>query len=177
MKRHRRDFYDAELLDEACSISNDLGRVIFIGAVAIYLHTDGGLERRTRDFDCSIAYEVSDKWLESKRYIKNPNTRNEYRTPRDKKLDIYKGDISRIPFGTIIERPEIFDIESRKVRVAAVKLEVLILMKMRANRSYDREDLILLCREKNKMIDLNYLRNIASEIEFKELEMIIETLS
>jgi hypothetical protein len=125
------------LLNEAIEITNDLGDVTFIGAVAVFMHTNEG--RESRDLDFIIAYEITDEKLLKKGYIKYDNNKNGYPTPRGIFIvDIYRNDaINEIPIETITRTAEKFEIPSKRGRTKAVrvvKLEVLITMKYRANR-------------------------------------------
>jgi hypothetical protein len=176
-KRRFNSYYNNNLLNEVANITYDLGSVIFIGAVAIFLHIDGGLGRESRDLDCSIAYDITDEELLRKQYRRQPDGKNGYFTPRGEKLDIYRGDVNGISSSTITQTAEEFEIGSKnnKVTVAAAGLEVLIVMKKRTGRPHDIEDLRLLIREKYKKINLGCLRKITSDIEFKEIEMAIKT--
>jgi len=69
------------LIQEAIDITNDLGDVTFIGAVAVLLHTKQG--RESRDLDFVIGAPISKEELEQKRYFTRiENGKEVTRSPR-----------------------------------------------------------------------------------------------
>jgi len=160
------------LLNEAIEITKDLGDVTFIGAVAVFMHTNEG--RESRDLDFGIAYQITDEQLFEKGYIKYGKRKNGYSTPRPPFIvDIYRnGNINGISIDTITSTAEEFKIDTKRRHavVKAAKLEVLITMKYRANRVQDHEDLATIARNRFQKINWEYLRNITEEIEFNQIK-------
>lgn len=57
------------LEQEALKITSELGGVVFIGAVAVLLHTKGS--RESKDLDFAVTTKLSDEFLEGKTYSKH----------------------------------------------------------------------------------------------------------
>ena len=155
------------LVREAVEITQDLGDVIFIGAVAIMLHTKTG--RPSSDLDIALTTELLDTTLENKGYLRFQEKRDSWQTPRHFKIDIYRKDVSKIPIKLVIETSVRVKVDSSSVRVAG--LETLIVAKMRAGRPQDGEDLRLLARKKFNEINWKVIESMASsEGEFGNIK-------
>ncbi len=156
------------LVREAIDITKDIGDVIFIGAVAIMLHTNQG--RSSADLDIALSTTISDEELEQKKYIRHTDKRDSWYTPRGYKIDIFRKDVSKIPMNLVVETSKIVPVDSKnKVRVAG--LECLIVAKSRANRPIDREDLRLLAKRKFEEINWDVLKSMTKlDIEFTTIK-------
>jgi len=157
-----------ELIREAIEIVNDLGDVIFIGAIAVMLHTK--ITRESMDLDFAVTKELTDKFLEDKKYFKfEENGKSVRRTPRGYKIDIYRNDVSRIPLKSVIDTAK--EIQVRKNQaLKAASLEVLIVAKHRAARLQDSDDLRTMAKRKFKEINWKSLEELAdSDVEFKAI--------
>ena len=156
------------LVREAIDITKDIGDVIFIGAVAIMLHTKMG--RPSADLDIVLATELSDEDLAEKKYIKLADKRDSWQTPRLFKVDIFRKDVSKIPIKSVIDTSKIIQVDSHNtLRVAS--LECLIVAKNRAKRPQDLEDLRLLAKKKFNEIEWDVLKSISkTEMEFNGIK-------
>lgn len=163
-----KKYRHSPLLNEAIEVTNDLGSVTFIGAAAVFLHTNK--DRGSQDLDFIIDYDATDEQLQEKRYIKYNDRRNGYTTKRKTIfVDIYKNtnaDISGIPTKTIINTAERFEINAKRGRINELKaanLEVLIVMKYNARRNQDIEDLETLASYSRRKIDWNQIKSITND--------------
>jgi predicted nucleotidyltransferase len=139
------------LIQEAISITKDLGDVTFLGAVAVLLHTKSG--RQSQDLDIAVTTPITDKELEQKGYFKGMEGGVEIRrTPNNYKIDIYHDrPINEIPISVIIKNAIYIPVKNMKIRV--VSLEALILMKARTSRDQDIEDLMYISKQKYDKIN------------------------
>ena len=155
------------LVQEAISITQDLGNVIFIGAVAIMLHTKAG--RPSADLDVVLSTKLSDDDLATKKYIKLAAKRDSWQTPRHFKVDIYRKDVSKIPIKSVIDTLKIIKV-GQKNRLRVAGLECLIVAKSRAKRAQDLDDLRLLAKKKFGQIDWKILESMTtSRTEFENI--------
>ena len=118
------------LIQEAIRITEDLGDVVFIGAVGIFLQTKA--TRESQDLDFAVAKELPVELLDEKRYFVRKVKGKEARyTPRGYKIDIYTRDVSGIPIDRVVATAK--DIKVRKgVKIKAASVEVLVVSKFRA---------------------------------------------
>jgi predicted nucleotidyltransferase len=157
------------LLREAITITKDLGNVIFIGAVAILSYTK--FSRESQDIDFIITYPISDEELFEKGYRKFWRSgKEEMLTPNQMKIDIYYNrDINNIPIQTLIDTARNVQLDKNNT-IKAASLESLIVMKYRARRGQDKDDLGTIAQRKFNVIDWKALRLIApTEVEFSEI--------
>ncbi|MHB8602604.1 MAG: hypothetical protein ACYC6W_10275 [Nitrosotalea sp.] len=157
-----------ELIQEAIEIVNDLGDVIFIGAVAVMLHTK--MTRESLDLDFVVAKELTNEFLEDKRYFKfEENGKSVRRTPRGYKIDIYSKDVSGIPLKSVINTAREIQVRKNQILKAA-SVEVLIVAKHRSARLQDSDDLRTIAKRKFKEIDWKSLDELTdSDVEFKAI--------
>ncbi len=164
------------LIQEAISITKDLGDVTFLGAVAVLLHTKSG--RQSRDLDFAVATPITDKELEEKGYFKRMEGGEEIRrTPNNYKIDIlYRRPINEIPISVIIKNA-IYIPVNKNMKIKVVSLETLILMKARTSRDQDIEDLMYISKQKYNKIDWEKLKSLTkSQTEFINIRTAINHL-
>ena len=160
------------LIQEAVKITQDLGDVVFIGAVGIFLQTKA--TRESQDLDFAVGKELPAELLDEKRYFVRKVKGKEARyTPRGYKIDIYTRDASGIPIEKVISTAK--DIEVRKgMTVKAASIEVLVVSKFRAaakRKGTDDVDIRTLAQRKYKDIDWDVLKALTeSEIEFQRIK-------
>ncbi|AIC16411.1 hypothetical protein [Nitrososphaera viennensis] len=160
------------LIQEAIRITEDIGDVIFVGAVGIFLQTKATKE--SQDLDFAVAKELRAELLDERGYFVRKTKGKEARyTPRGYKIDIYTRDVSGIPIDKIIDTAK--DIEVRKgVTLKAASIEVLAVSKFRAaakRRGTDDVDIRTIVQRKYKHIDWNVLKSLTEgEIEFKRIK-------
>ena len=107
------------LVREALLITKELGDVIFIGALSIYLHTKR--LRESQDIDCIVEQSISDDELIDSGYKKDyRNGKEIWYTPRGIKIDMYTSDVGKIPLQQLI---------SNSVRIPVNKNEELRYLK------------------------------------------------
>jgi len=159
------------LIPEAIAITKDLGDVTFIGAVAVLLHVGRG--RESQDLDFAILTPLTKEKLEEKGYFTRIESGEEVtRTPRGYKIDIYfKRPIKGISIEDIVETGASKTINNQVIRFA--NLEVLIVLKYRAGRAQDVEDLQLLTQRKFQEIRWNVIQELTSDTEYPDLRNII----
>ena len=145
--------------------------VVFVGAVAVYLHTNMG--RESRDLDFVVASNITDEELDKKKYyIFSENGKDRRYSPRNYKVDIFTNDVNDIPVNTIFETA----VDKKGIKVAS--LEVLIVCKHRASkpsRPQDTDDLRDIAATRYNMIDWEKLRTLTSDTH--EFDMIKMTMS
>lgn len=151
------------IIREAIEITNDLGKVTFVGAVAVILQTNEF--RQSQDIDFVMADEISNEELLDKKYkIVHENGKEKKYTPRGYKIDIYSSrDLNDIPLQTIMNKAQEIKVDKKGNKVNAMSLETLIVSKFRANREQDNEDLNriaktrymdVLCREEQSLFQV-----------------------
>jgi predicted nucleotidyltransferase len=158
------------LIPEAVAITKDLGDVTFIGAVAVLLHVGRG--RESQDLDFAILTPLSKEELEQKGYFTRiENGKEVTRTPRGYKIDIYsRKPIKGISIEEIVETGISKEINGQPVRFAS--LEVLMVLKYRAARTQDIEDLQMLAQRKSREIRWGVIKELTSDIEYQDLKNI-----
>lgn len=159
------------IIREALNITNDLGPVTFVGAVAVILQTKE--LRQSQDIDFVIANEISNDKLLNKQYkIVQENGKEKKYTPRGYKIDMYSSrDLNDIPLQTIIDNAQAIPIDKKGSTVSAMSLETLIVSKFRANREQDNEDLNRIAKTRYKDIQVDKLMELTkSETELKEIQ-------
>lgn len=167
------------LIREALDITQDLGPVTFVGAVAVFLHTKN--TRESRDLDFAIAKQITREELLDKKYktVTEGGKEKTY-TPRGFKIDIYSGrPLNRIPIQTIIDTSHNFTVDNKGGIVNAMGLEALILAKFRANRpEQDHPDLRALAIERKADIKWELLESLSGDkYEVSSIRTTIDTLS
>jgi len=156
---------------EAEKITEELGDVVFIGAVGVMMHL-GTRHRRTQDIDLAMVTKLSDEELETRGYRKYFEKRKYVTyTPRRIKVDIYTEDVSGIPVETVYTTSLNFTGKNRIIKVACI--EVLLVAKHRAARPQDVEDLQNLCKNKGKSINWALLAKIAKPTEVSEIKTVV----
>lgn len=167
------------LIREALKITEDLGPVTFVGAVAVFLHTMN--TRESQDLDFVMAKPISREELLDKHYrFIIENGKEKTYTPRNYKVDIYSDrPLNKIPIKTIIETSKDFEVDKKGHKVNAMGVETLILAKFRANRpSPDYPDLRTLAVKRLKQIDWKLLEKLSgSKTEFDDLKNTLEYMA
>lgn len=159
------------IIREAFNITNDLGSVTFVGAVAVILQTNEF--RQSQDIDFVIANEVSNEELLEKQYrIIQENGKERKYTPRGYKIDMYSlRDLNDIPLQTIIDNAQAIPIDKKGGTVNVMSLETLIVSKFRANRAQDNEDLERIAKTRYKDIQEDKLKKlIKNDTELKDIQ-------
>jgi hypothetical protein len=167
------------LIREALEITEDLGQVTFVGAVAVFLHAMN--TRESQDLDFVMAKPITREELLDKHYrFIIENGREKIYTPRNYKVDIYSDrPLNKIPIKTIIETSKDFEVDKKGHKVNAMGLEALILAKFRANRpTQDYPDLRALAVQRLKQIDWKALEKLSgSKTEFDGLKNSLEYMA
>lgn len=167
------------LIREALKITEDLGPVTFVGAVAVFLHTKN--TRESQDLDFAVARNISRKELLGKKYrFIVENGKEKTYTPRNYKIDIYANrPLNKIPIKTIIETSKDFVVDNKGNKVNAMGLEALVLAKFRANRPIqDYPDLRALAVEKLRDINWKILEKLTeNKTEFDDLKSTLEYIA
>ena len=167
------------LIREALKITEDLGPVTFVGAVAVFLHTVN--TRESQDLDFVIAKPITREELLDKHYrFITENGKEKTYTPRNYKIDIYSDrPLNKIPIKTIIETSKDFEVDKKGHKVNAMGLEALVLAKFRANRpSQDYPDLRALAIQRLKQIDWKLLKKLSgNKTEFDDLKRTLEYIA
>jgi len=159
------------IIREAFNITNDLGSVTFVGAVAVILQTNEF--RQSQDIDFVIADEVSNEELLDKQYkIVQENGKEKKYTPRGYKIDMYSSrELNDIPLQTIINNAQAIPIDKKENTVNVMSLETLIVSKFRANREQDNEDLNRIAKTRYKDIRADKLKELTkSDTELKDIQ-------
>ncbi len=159
-----------DLVREALNIVEDLGEVVFIGAVAVMLHTK--INRESADLDFAVVQDLTDKFLEEKEYFQfEENGKLVRRTPRGYKVDIYTRDVSRIPLADVIRTAVDIQIGKKGKTLKVASIETLIVAKHRAARFQDADDLRTMARKKFNHIDWELLETLTdSNVEFSTIQ-------
>lgn len=167
------------LIREALNITKELGPVVFVGAIAVFLQTKN--TRESQDLDFAIAKPITNEELEKKGYrIINDGGKEKIYTPRNYKVDIYSDrPLNEIPIDTIIETSKDIEVNKKGDTVKAMGLEALILSKFRANRpDVDYEDLRALAIQRLKDVNGHRLRALTKgDYEFDDLMNTLRVLS
>ena len=159
------------IIREAFNITEDLGSVTFVGAVAVILQTNEF--RQSQDIDFVIANEVSNEELLEKQYrIIHENGKDKKYTPRGYKIDMYSvRDLNDIPLQTIIDNAQVIPIDKKGNTVNVMSLETLVVSKFRANRAQDNEDLERIVKTRHSNIEDDKLRELTkNDTELKDIQ-------
>jgi predicted nucleotidyltransferase len=160
---------------EAAQITSELGDIVFIGAVAVLLHTKG--DRESRDLDFAVAVNLPDDFLKGKGYSKHEENRKlVWYTPRRFKIDIYTGSIKDVTIETMMSTAKTIVVnQKRNWTVKVVSLEVLIVLKHRAGRNQDIGDIKTIAERRFNDIDWNYLESLTyDKTEFLNIKTALE---
>lgn len=149
-----------KLVNEALEITKELGDVIFIGAIASYMHTK--ITRDSQDVDFVVENPISDEELISKDYRKSVTGKQPWFSPRGFKIDIFTGDISILRFEDILNTAVSFPV-GKKGSIRVMGLECLIISKHKAGREQDSEDLQNIAMRKIDQIDWNAVQAITQD--------------
>lgn len=163
------------LINEAIKIQKELGVVVFVGAIAVHLHSGQG--RESGDIDFVVPQPISDQELTSKKYIiSNENGDEVIRTPRGVKVDIFAEDLGGISASEIVRTS--IEKEIRKgTFLRVIALEGLIKTKHKAQRDQDRDDLTKIVQRRYRDIDWDYLRELSdSDVNFEDIKMTMNYL-
>jgi hypothetical protein len=155
------------LIPEAIAITRDLGDVTFIGAVAVLLHVGKG--RESQDLDFAILAPLTKDELEERGYFTRIEDGKEVtRTPRGYKIDIYsRRPIKGISIEEIVKTGASKTINNQVIRFSS--LEILLVLKYRAGRTQDVEDLQLLAQRKFQEIRWDVIQELTSDTEYLDL--------
>ena len=159
------------LEQEAASISEELGNVVFIGALAVSHYARF---RGTRDIDIVVAAPLDEERLGRVGYRKREGTRNSWYTPRGVQADFYTKDVGRIPVGWIERTSVPAKVGKRKIRT--ISLEGLVVAKHRAGRSQDVADLQQLMVKRGSEINWDLVGEITTDLELAELKLVAKAL-
>lgn len=149
-----------KLVNEALEITKELGDVIFIGALAVYMHTK--ITRDSQDIDFVVKDPISDEELILKDYHKSMTGRQPWFSPRGFKIDIFTGGISMLKFEDIIKNAVTFPV-GKKGGIRVMGLECLIITKHMAGREQDSEDLQNIAMRKFSQIDWNVIQSATQD--------------
>ena len=160
------------LEQEAIKITEELGRVVFVGALAVNHYSN---YRTTGDIDLAIAAldEQELVRLEYTRWSESKGT--SWLSPRGIKVDFYTRDVGRIPVSWILDNAVQVKLGKNK-EIRVMRLEGLILAKHRAGRTTDIADLRQLLTHRGSTIEWELMAKIASAAELAELQRIYKGL-
>jgi hypothetical protein len=131
-----------------------------------------GKGRESQDLDFAIPTPISKEELEQKGYFTRiENGKEVTRTPRGYKIDIYSTNpIKGISIEEIVETGISKETKGQYVRFAS--LEVLVVLKYRAARTQDVEDLQILAQRKFQEVRWDVIRRLTSDTEYQDLKNI-----
>ena len=152
------------LEQEAIKITDELGRVVFVGAFAVNHYSK---YRTTRDIDLAIAAPLNEQKLTRLGYTKWQGSKGSWLTPRGIKVDFYTRDVGGIPVPWILKNAV-----QLKKEIKVVCLEGLILAKHRAGRTADVADLRQLMIHRGGTVMWDLMAEIATDYEIAELQRI-----
>ena len=157
----------SRIIQEAVYITKELGNVIFIGAVAVMLHT--GRTRASTDIDFVTRQNISKEELLDNDYKVDFYSDKLY-TPRGIKVDMYKNrDLTGIPLDYI--RNTVVTKYVNGVNIHIISLEGLIVAKYRAGRDVDVQDIRNIFTYCKDQINWKEIENITkSEAELMDLK-------
>ncbi|MBI2648848.1 MAG: nucleotidyltransferase [Thaumarchaeota archaeon] len=154
---------------EAVKVTEELGEVVFIGALAVNHYARF---RGTRDIDLAVAGPPSESRLTALGYRKKEGSTASWYTPRGIKVDFYTRDVGKIPVNWILKTSVPVMFAKKEIRV--ICLEGLILAKHRAGRSQDIADLRQLIVRCGRSIRWDVMRQISTDLEITELRKVAE---
>ncbi len=162
------------LEQEAVKITDELGRVVFIGALAVNHYSN---YRTTKDIDLAIASPLDKQKLVRLGYTRWSESKGtSWLSPRGMKVDFYTRDVGGIPVTWILDHAVQVKLGKNK-EIGVICLEGLILAKHRAGRTTDIADLRQLLTHRGESIDWNLMAEIAEALEIAELEKISKALA
>ena len=157
------------LEQEAIKITDELGRVVFVGALAVSQYSN---YRTTKDIDLAIAAPLDEQKLVRLGYTRWSESKGgSWLSPRGIKVDFYTRDVGRIPVTWILDHTVQVKLGKKK-EIRVICLEGLILAKHRAGRTTDIADLRQLLTYRGGNIDWNLMAEIAEAMEIPELQKI-----
>ena len=157
------------LEQEAVKITDELGRVVFIGALAVNHYSN---YRTTKDIDLAIASPLDKQKLVRLGYTRWSESKGtSWLSPRGMKVDFYTRDVGGIPVTWILDHAVQVKLGKNK-EIRVICLEGLILAKHRAGRTTDIADLRRLLTHRGESIDWNLMAEIARPLEIAELQKI-----
>ncbi len=161
------------LEQEATKIADELGRVAFVGALAVNHYSR---YRTTRDIDLAIAAPLNEQKLIDLGYTRWPESKGtSWLSPRGIKVDFYTRDVGRIPVSWILDKAVQVKLGRKEIKV--ICLEGLILAKHRAGRTTDNADLKQLLTHRGGTISWELMAEIAEPYEMAELRRISKALA
>ncbi len=152
---------------EAVKITEELGEVVFIGALAVNHYSRF---RGTKDIDLVMAAPLDEKRLSELKYIKKRGSRASWYTPRGIQADFYTRDVGGILGEWILKNAVTVEKGAKSFKV--ICLEGLILAKYRAGRTQDVADLQELMKHCSQRISWNIMSSISTDIEVAELRKV-----
>ena len=152
------------LEQETIKITDELGRVVFVGAFAVNHYSK---YRTTRDIDLAIAAPLNEQKLTRLGYTKWQGSKGSWLTPRGIKVDFYTRDVGGIPVPWILKNAV-----QLKKEIKVICLEGLILAKHRAGRTADVADLRQLMIHRGGTVVWDLMEEIATDYEIAELQRI-----
>lgn len=167
------------LLDEAILVSTEIKGAVFVGAIAVFLHTK--VIRGSEDLDLAIASLPPDEELEKIGYTTFLERGKKVRRtppPRRYKIDVFTEDVNGIPVTTIIETSEEIIVDRKGTKLRAAALELLLLMKFKTAREQDKEDLRVLVQEKYADINWEFMKSICeNDYQYQDMRMTLKQFS
>ena len=161
------------LEQEAVKIADELGRVVFIGAIAVNHYSN---YRTTKDIDLAMAGPLDEQILVHLGYARwSDSKETSWLSPRGIKVDFYTRDVGRIPVTWILDHA--VQVKLGKKEINVIRLEGLMLAKHRAGRTTDIADLRQLMTRRGGNIDWNLMSEIAEPLEIAELRKISKALA
>lgn len=148
-----------KLITEAIKITQELGGVIFIGALATHVHTKS--TRDSQDVDFVLTSPITDEDLMSKGYYKSITGKQPWFSPRGIKIDIYTQGIPGISLEKLIKYSKEFPVKGQSIRV--IGLEALVVAKHTAARDQDIDDLRNIAKNRLKEIDWSIIEAITKD--------------
>ena len=162
------------LEQEAVKIADELGRVVFIGAIAVNHYSN---HRTTKDIDLAIASPLDEQKLVRLGYTRWSESKDtSWLSPRGIKVDFYTRDVGRIPVTWILDHAVQVKLGKNK-EIRVICLEGLVLAKHRAGRTTDIADLGQLLTHRGGSIDWNLMAEIAEALEIAELQKVSRALA
>lgn len=157
-------------IEEAVLITQDLGDATFVGAVAVFLHTQKS--RESQDLDFVVAEQITrEKFLNLNYRFVEENGKEKTYTPRNYKIDVYHSrELNEIPLQRIIDTRATIQVDKKGTTVNTICLEGLIVAKYRANRDQDLEDLSIIAMYCFRDIDWKILKTFTkNDLEFEQI--------
>ena len=162
------------LEQEAVKIADELGRVVFIGAIAVNHYSN---YRTTKDIDLAIASPLDEQKLVRLGYTRWSESKDtSWLSPRGIKVDFYTRDVGRIPVTWILDHAVKVKLGKNK-EIRVICLEGLVLAKHRAGRTTDIADLRQLLTHRGGSIDWNLMAEIPEALEIAELQKVSRALA